>query len=153
MLQACATTYHVEPAAERGTRASDGSVGLLAGPWFVANKELTAEYQIFRQSGRFREASEPAGAISVHLHPLHRIPACGNPLLGSLFTAGLIPVTLPHGAIFAFSTTENGRQKTYDFRLEASARTSLWDWAVKPFNSEAAAYAEALRIAPASAAP
>lgn len=153
MLQACATTYHAEPAAKRGINSPEGVVGLPPGPWFVANKELATEYRIFRESRRFREASEPAGAISVHLHPLHRIPGCGNPLLGSLFTAGLIPVSLPHGAIFAFTAATNGRQTTYDFRLNASARTSLWDWVMKPFNSETAAYAAALQTAPVDATP
>lgn len=54
------------------------------------------------------------------------LPTCGMPLLRSMVTLGLIPVTLPHPTRVEVSGRSGGRRVTRVYRLYLEQQTSVW---------------------------
>lgn len=146
-FEGCATSYHVEDNQQVAALVEINSPNLPEGKFFITNKNLLDEYAIFQQSGRFPESASPDEAIAVTLYPMEKLPSCGNPLIASAVFLGTIPVSLPNHAEYSFSTHQNGKTQFYHFVLRAYSRISIWEWFLKPFNSEQEVYAEALKVA------
>jgi len=143
----CATSYHVEDNQQVTALVEMNSTYLPEGKFFVTNKNLVDEYAIFKQSGRFPESEFRDEAVEVTLYPMAKLPSCGNPLIASAVFLGTLPVSLPNDAEYSFSTNQNGKIQSFHFMLRAYSRISIWEWFLKPFNSEHEVYAEALKVA------
>lgn len=147
LVQGCTTTYHaVIPKKEPFPASNQGSRELQVAV-YVKNHDLSYEYSIFKKSTRFTEVSEETATAIVTLEKFRPRFVCGNPLIFSALTLGILPVSLPHGGIYSFTVESNGHSQSYTFWLDSSARTSIWEWAFKPFTSEAGALAKSLRYA------
>ena len=75
---------------------------------FVRNPELAEELEILRASGVFEIVSADKADTVVELHPKEQAGACGNPLLLTWATGGLVPSTVRIGWTFSFTLEEDG---------------------------------------------
>ncbi|HAO29515.1 MAG TPA: hypothetical protein DCQ68_21555 [Chryseobacterium indologenes] len=53
-----------------------------------------------------------------------RTPACGNPMIGSMMTLGLVPSGFPYDISYSYDTVENNTTKNYQYKLQVYQ--SLW---------------------------
>ncbi len=112
------------------------SVRYPGGKVVVRNPELSEELKILRTSGVFEIVSSDNATRVVELRPRQADGVCGNPLLVTFVTVGLVPATVSNPSTFSFRLEENGTVSERQFRLEAERRVSLVQWVFKPFHSE-----------------
>ncbi len=63
---------------------------------FVANKNLKKEFEILKHSKIYDIVEDSTQVMKITLHPMEtRTPACGNPMIGSMMTLGLVPSGFP----------------------------------------------------------
>ena len=112
---------------------------------FVINtEEYPKEYQILVKSGRFKVVDNQAAA-HLRLQKVQFYGGCGNPLMGTFLTLGILPsATLSH-YLFRFTIEQDGQKTEYEYILPMEQRYSLWEWLRKPFVNETAILSEALR--------
>ncbi|AZA84172.1 hypothetical protein C1637_16945 [Chryseobacterium lactis] len=92
---------------------------------FVLNKELKKEFDILKHSGIYEIVEDSAGAAKITLHPmLTRTPSCGNPMIGSMITVGLLPSGFPYDISYSYDVAENSTTKNYQYKLQVYQ--SLW---------------------------
>ena len=103
---------------------------------FVRNPELAEELETLRASGVFEIVSADQADKVVELHPLEQAGVCGNPLLLTWATGGLVPSTVSIGWIFAFTLQEDGIDSEQRFVLQGERRVSLVQHFYKPFRSD-----------------
>src|SRR5437899_703927 len=103
LLSGCTSTLHVA-----GKRSELPPFDGGRTPVYVTNPDMAPEYQILKRSGIYTVSSEPGGARRLTLHRMGHIPVCGNPLIATVFTLGLIPVKLPAPHIFQYDLETNG---------------------------------------------
>jgi hypothetical protein len=106
------------------------------GKVFVRNADLSEELEILRSSGVFEIVSSDNATRAVELRPRQAGGVCGNPLLVTFCTFGLVPATVSNPSTFSFRLEENGSVSERQFRLEAERRVSLVQWVFKPFHSD-----------------
>lgn len=106
------------------------------GKVFARNPELLEELEILRASGVFELVSANQATKVVELHRLEWAPACGNPLLLTWATNGLVPATVRVQLTFSFALKENGVVSDQQFVLEANRRVSFMQRLYKPFCSK-----------------
>lgn len=139
------------------------------GPLYVANKELSLEYQIFKQSGRFVESPTTNGATTIVLQKLSRRYRCGAQ--GAAFgcclvgTLGLVPAPMDNTAIFSFRydsalpitnhppvflgyNPKRFGANVFAYALDCYRLTSFWNLPLRWHYSERRAFAKALKSAP-----
>jgi hypothetical protein len=100
-------------------------------PVYVTNPEMTPEYQILKRSGIYKISSEPEGARRLTLHKMGHLFVCGNPLIATVFTLGLIPVKLPAPWIFQYDLETHRRSEEIEHFLPLYERFSIWEWPLK----------------------
>src|SRR3954463_14249129 len=111
-------------------------------PVYVTNPEMTPEYRILKSSGIYRLSNDSDGARRLTLQRMGRLPVCGNPLIGTIFTLGTIPVVLPDPSFFEYELETNGSGEKVRHLLSLRERFSVWEWALR-WNQKKA-YAQAL---------
>ena len=117
----CATSLHVN----RGATAIvfDGGSEAV----FVTNPELVEEFAILRESGIYLLTERPEGARRLTLHPVRQYGRCGNPLLLSAFTLGLIPGYLPGAITFEYELESSVGVESFSHHLPVYERFSIWE--------------------------
>ena len=103
---------------------------------FVRNPELAEELEILRASGVFEIVSAEQADKVVELHPQEQTGVCGNPLLLTWATGGLVPSTVSIGWTFSFTLQEDGIESEQRFVLQGERRVSLVQHLHKPFRSD-----------------
>lgn len=103
---------------------------------FVRNPELAEELEILQASGLFEIVSADQADKVVELHPQEQMGVCGNPLLLTWATGGLVPSTVSVGWTFSFTLQEDGVDSEQRFVLEAERRVSLVQHLFKPFRRD-----------------
>lgn len=103
---------------------------------FVRNPEFAEELEILRASGVFEIVSADQAVKVVELHPQEQAAACGNPLLLTWATGGLVPSTVSIGWTFAFTLQEDGIDSEQRFVLNGERRVSLVQHFYRPFRSD-----------------
>lgn len=148
VLSGCASTYHASRPDAHDRQDKYEAMPDPVGPLYVVNKDMALEYSIFKKSGRFEESLTVTGGTPIALNPLIKTGMrCGTrPMTMSCMCAGLWPVTLGNDAELSFTTCQTPVE-TFSYDLNAYERLSIWEWLFKPFNSEAGAYAKALKRA------
>ena len=98
-----------------------------ARPVYVTNPELQPEYNILRASGIYPLSDQRDGARLLTLHPMHQYGRCGNPLLLTMFTFGIVPGFLPAARAFEYELQTDGATQTCVHYLPLYERFSLWE--------------------------
>lgn len=128
--------------------------GILATPKQtvqVTNPELVREFEILKQSGIYHISNKPE-AVTLTLAPLKTWHyGCGNPLLGSVLTMGILPATLPATITFGYTLTEGGSIKQYGHSIRAYTRHSIWEHLIS--SDGAHEIAEALKFSTRATIP
>lgn len=99
-------------------------------PVYVTNPEMHPEYEILKESGIYHLTNQPNGASLLTLYPIGHRVRCGNPLLLTFYTFGLVPGYLPAGRTFEYDLKTNGVSVTYIHNLPLYERYSDWEWLV-----------------------
>lgn len=110
---------------------------------YVTNPELSREYEILKRSKIYLISEDREIRTSITLHPIKRQFSCGNPLILSGITLGLIPGYLPAGTEFEYELTDSGKTETYSHFLLMYERFSIWEHFVK--SDEIEVMSQALR--------
>jgi hypothetical protein len=84
----------------------------------------------------FEIVSADRASKVVELHPREVAPVCGNPLLLTWATNGLVPATVPVRSTFSFTLEEDGVVSERQFVLEAERRVSPVQHLFTPFRSD-----------------
>ncbi len=92
---------------------------------FVVNKELKREFNILKHADIYEIVEDSTNAAKITLHPMEtRTPSCGNPMIGSMITVGLLPSGFPYDISYSYDVTENSTTKNYQYQLKVYQ--SLW---------------------------
>jgi hypothetical protein len=102
-----------------------------AGAVYVTNPELRREYEILKASGVYELSNQPAGAAQLTLHPLCQYGRCGNPLMLSFLTLGILPGTIDGAYVFEYDLEADGVVERYTRHLPLFERFSVWEHLVK----------------------
>ncbi len=105
---------------DRGTR-----------PVYVMNPELHREYQILQASGIYLLSSHREAARLLTLHPVRQYGRCGNPLMLTMLTVGIVPGVLPAARAFNYDLKTDGQTETCEHHLPLYERFSIWEWLVR----------------------
>ena len=109
---------------------------------YVTNPELQNEYEILRASEIYSFASQPEGARLLTLHPVRQYGRCGNPLLLSMLTFGIVPGILPADRAIEYELRTDGATERYEHHLPLYERFSIWERLMR--SNEQKVMAEAL---------
>ncbi|WP_288447251.1 hypothetical protein [uncultured Chryseobacterium sp.] len=92
---------------------------------FVVNKDLESEFKILKHSDIYEIVEDSTHAAKITLHPMmKRTPPCGNPMIGSMLTVGLLPSGFPYDIAYSYDLAENSTTKNYQYKLQVYQ--SLW---------------------------
>ncbi len=119
--------------------------------YYLDNDQLANQSRTFRETVYIADENNTnvdtlveAGiyTVSANEHETYRIqsitknryPVCGMPMIGTIFTLGLLPGILPDYSYFEYELV--GPEGTRKFRhvLPIYSRTSIWEWLFKPFS-------------------
>ena len=121
LLSGCASTLHLDvPQVAQPFRDNGTAV-------YVTNPELAREYAILKNSGIYRLSDTPHGARRLTLRPIARYGRCGNPLLLSAITFGVVPGFLPAAMHFTYDLEGEGMSQLVTHRLPLYERFSIWE--------------------------
>ena len=118
----CASTVYME--SKKGLDRFHGGPQ----PVYVTNPELHREYDILRASGIYQISPKADGTRSLTLRPIRQFPRCGNPLMLTIFTLGLVPGYLPGAYAFEYDFQTDGVRELYTHHLPLYERFSAWEW-------------------------
>ncbi len=121
----CASTLHME--SKRHLQRFDGGTRTV----FITNPELEREYEILRASGIYRFSTERDGARLLTLHPIRQYGRCGNPLMLTGLTLGIVPGVLPAARGFEYDLETDGVTETCEHHLPLYERFSVWEWLLR----------------------
>lgn len=102
----------------------------------VRNPELSEELEILEASGVFEIVAANEASKVLTLHPRKTGGVCGNPLLLTWVTNGLVPATVAIRSTFSFTLEEDGVVSEKEFVLEAERRVSVVQRLFKPFRKD-----------------
>lgn len=92
---------------------------------FVVNKDLKKEYEILKHSNIYNIVEDSTDTAVLKLYPIHSYsPPCGNPMIGSMLTIGLLPSYFPYTETYSYDLTENNKTKNHQYKL--NVYQSLW---------------------------
>jgi hypothetical protein len=139
--QGCATNFYLQK--EAGPIPVPQSRGTV----FVTNPNLRKEYRIVEGSGIVHLTDNSDCPNKITLDGYKPLTMCGMPFLVSLFTLGLVPVSVPQYQDFTYTlVTPDGRQNVR-FHLPVYFRYSVWEGPIGLFHSNEKTLAKALAIA------
>lgn len=93
----------------------------------ILNPELREESQILERSRLYNLTSDPTTPTKIQLKPLGRMPSCGNPLLGTILTFGLLPGRVGDRYEFTFTEKSDGREIDRKAHMLVEMRTWILD--------------------------
>lgn len=111
-------------------------------PVFVTNPELQREYEVLKASGIYQLSSNPSSPLRLTLHPIRQYGRCGNPLMLTGLTLGIVPGVVSATHAFQYDLESDGKVQELNHRLALYERVSLWEHFVR--HDDNAMLAEAL---------
>lgn len=108
---------------------------------FVTNPELRREYEILRASGIYPLTSQPDRARRLTLGRLQQYGRCGNSLILSALTLGVVPGFLQGALVFEYDLEVEGMTERWAHELPVYERISVWEWLVRRKDDEVLAAA------------
>lgn len=136
LLTGCSSTLYM--ASTKNLQRFDGGTRAV----YVTNPEMRPEYQILKASAIYQLTDQPEAAAHLTLHPIRHFARCGNPLMLSMFTFGIVPGVLPGARVFEYDLETDGVSEQCLHHLPVYERFSLWERLV--IRSERKVMAEAL---------
>lgn len=92
---------------------------------FVVNRDLKKEFEILKHSDIYEIVEDSTNVSKITLHPMKTYtPPCGNPMIGSMITVGLLPSAFPYDIVYSYDVAENSATKNYQYKLQVYQ--SLW---------------------------
>lgn len=92
---------------------------------FVVNKDLKKEYEILKHSNIYEIVEDSSNVTKLELLPMKTYtPSCGNAMIGSMITFGLLPSGFPYTISYDYNLTEHNIKKNHQYKLEVYQ--SLW---------------------------
>jgi hypothetical protein len=98
---------------------------------YVTNPEMHPEYEILKTSAIYQLSSQPEGARKLTLLPVHQYGRCGNPLMLTIVTFGIVPGVLPGARAFEYDLDTDGVVEHCVHPLPIYDRISIWEWLVR----------------------
>jgi hypothetical protein len=92
---------------------------------------MAPEYAILKASKIYRLSSTPEGARRLTLHRMRSSLGCGNALIVTAYTLGIVPVTLPAVRFFEYELETDGTVEEVEHPLCLYERFSIWEWPLK----------------------
>ncbi|MDE1464624.1 hypothetical protein [Spartinivicinus poritis] len=99
---------------------------------FITNPEIGKPYDILVGSGIYEITNDRENSNKLTLKPSSRNAMCGNPLIASFVTFGLVPVSLPSFIEFTYTIETQSSRAEYRHNIELYTRVSIWEWLLKP---------------------
>jgi hypothetical protein len=96
-------------------------------PVFVVNPGLAREFAILKKSGIYVLSGTAEGSRRLTLRPMVQHGRCGNSLMLSILTFGIVPGYLSADMDFEYELEDAGVSKRVRHRLALHARYSIWD--------------------------
>jgi len=93
----------------------------------VVNPELHQEYDILQRSQLFELTSDSTENNKIKLDSMQTILKCGNPLLGTIFTFGLIPSTVEDQYFYSFREHRGDRIVSRKVEVNVRMRLSAYE--------------------------
>lgn len=92
---------------------------------FVVNRDLKKEFEILKHSDIYEIVEDSTNVSKITLHQMKTYtPPCGNPMIGSMITVGLLPSAFPYDIVYSYDVAENSATKNYQYKLQVYQ--SLW---------------------------
>lgn len=92
---------------------------------FVMNKDLKKEFEILKHSGIYELVDDSTSTAKIQLYPMSTFtPSCGNPMIGSMLTVGLLPSYFSYTISYNYDLIEKSTTKNHQYKLEVYQ--SLW---------------------------
>ena len=141
LLAGCTSNYYlVDEMADRPPQAYPETVQLVPS----ADAKASA---LLQHTTLYRTA--PQAAVTLRDAHLQFSGGCGNPLLASGLTLGLLPVSIPEGGRLVYRLQRDGQCVIYAHDIWVESRTSVWEWLFTPFvGSEREVWQQGLQRAP-----
>jgi hypothetical protein len=95
---------------------------------FVTNPEMQREYSILKNSEIYPLTNQPAGARKLTLLPIKHFGRCGNPIMLTILTIGIVPEVLPSAQVFEYDLETDGKIEHCVHPLPTYDRVSIWEW-------------------------
>ena len=146
LLAGCTTNYYlVDEMADQPLQHYPETV--------VVQPSADAEaMQMLQQSAIYH--NDPQAEVTLQDATLIYYPACGNPLLVSGMTLGLLPVSIPDSVRLVYTLNHGGHTQIYAHDIWMESRTSVWEWLFTPFvGTESEVWAEGLQRSVRQAVP
>ncbi len=103
-------------------------------------------FKILKQAKIYQLTEDPNSTKRLTLLESHRYPSCGMPMISSIFTLGLLPVSLDASEDLIYRIDEDGDPLTYRHKLNMKLRVSVWESLFKPFKSGSRTRSKALSV-------
>lgn len=110
---------------------------------YVTNPSLARELEVLRASGLYRLADRESGATKLKLREISQSGRCGNSLMLTMITFGLVPGYVPGAYTFSYELENKGQWIVVSHRLPLYERISLWERFV--YQDRIAIFADALK--------
>lgn len=111
---------------------------------FVTNPDHN-NYEVLKRSEIYILSTDPNTREKLTLIDTEILPKCGVPLLGAIYTLGILPGYIDASEVFFYKIETNGSSKVYQHQLEMHETMSNWEWFAKPFKNDIDTKAKALR--------
>ncbi len=94
---------------------------------YITNPELAQERAILEASRLYRLSRDAGAPNKITLAPLSVRGRCGNPLLASVFTLGLLPVVMRDSYTFGYTVEGPAGKQVFEHTVEMDFHYSLWE--------------------------
>lgn len=94
---------------------------------YVENPELKREYEILKFSKIFELSPDSSIENKVILNELHPMLFCGNPLVLTTITLGLIPGSVPDDYLYSFKLKGGDTEVEYSYTLRVISKYSIYE--------------------------
>ena len=111
-------------------------------PVYVTNPELKFEHEVLKASGIYPLTHQTNASRHLTLRPIRQFARCGNPLMLSAFTLGIIPGEISGARTFEYELESDGKLQQCSHCLPLYERYSIWEHFVR--HNDKAVLADAL---------
>jgi hypothetical protein len=108
---------------------------------FVTNPEKSPEHEILEASGIYNLTNQPDGARKLTLLPIRSYFRCGNAIMLTIITLGIVPGIQPGTRAFEYDLETAGTVERYSHDIPTYYRVSIWEWFVSRDNKKVLAEA------------
>ncbi len=94
---------------------------------YIVNPELKQERAVLEASRLYTISPDPGASHKITLAPLEKHPGCGNPMLGTILTLGLLPAHMPDSYTFGYTVEGPDGKQTFRHTVAVEYQYSLWE--------------------------